>query len=134
MDTNGKKPASSNAARAAAQSQRSSINPFKEVFEVSMKTIEICEKDFENRQMEWRDCEYKDLEAAEEKLAASRARLKDSADDAAKVVEGAQGYAGIREESAELMRAVRKVRQQHHKEQSSWHDSACARVSKGYRR
>ncbi|KAK7911040.1 hypothetical protein PG985_013521 [Apiospora marii] len=116
MESNGKKPESNAARPAAARPQRSSINPFKEVFEVSMKTIEICEKDFEKKQMEWRDCDDKDLGAAEEKLAASRGRLKESADDAAKVVEGAQGYAGIREESAELMRAVRRVRQQHLKE------------------
>ncbi|KAK7954793.1 hypothetical protein PG996_015601 [Apiospora saccharicola] len=116
MDAKNKGPESSSAARAVAQPQRSSINPFKEVFEVSMKTLEICEKDFENRQMEWRDCDDKDLAAAEAKLAASRGRLKESADDAAKVVQGAKGYAGIREESAELMRAVRRVRQQHLKE------------------
>ena len=83
---------------------------------MSIKTIEICEKDFEKKQLEWRDCEEKDLGAAEEKLAASRGRLKESADHAATVVEQAQGYAGIRELSAELMRAVRRVRQQHLKE------------------
>ncbi|KAK8101516.1 hypothetical protein PG999_011890 [Apiospora kogelbergensis] len=105
--------------RTASQQKRASVNPFKEIFEISMKTIEIEEKDYEEKLSQWRDCDEDDLDLAEAALALSRGRLKEEADNAERVVESAQGYAGIREESVQLMRTVRRVRREHIGESSS---------------
>ncbi|KAK8041106.1 hypothetical protein PG994_014113 [Apiospora phragmitis] len=99
---------------AAAKRPSSSVNPFKEVFEVSIKTIEISEKDLESKSKAWRENNDADKNAElDSRVAVSRGRLKEDVDNAARVVESAQGYAGIREEAADLMRTVRRVRQEH---------------------
>ncbi|KAK8067217.1 hypothetical protein PG997_013964 [Apiospora hydei] len=113
MEANNKKPEAQSGG-AAAQPQRSSVNPFKEVFEVSRKTIEIEEKDLESKVKAWRDNDDDDKNAEfEAKIAVSRGRLKENVDNAVGVVKRAEGYAGVREEAAELMRLVRRVRREH---------------------
>ncbi|KAK6848843.1 hypothetical protein PG995_012676 [Apiospora arundinis] len=104
------------------QQAQPSGNPFNEHFEVTIKTIEIEEREYERKYKEWRDSHDANMnismKSAEASLAISRARLQEEVDNAAKVIEHAKGRTGLREESAELLSLVRRVRRQHLKESS----------------
>ena len=84
-----------------------------------MKTIEIEENDYKERLRQWQNSDGDTLELAEATLAACRGRLQEEVDNAAKVVENAHGYAGIKEEAAELMSTVRRIRREHLRENST---------------